>query len=119
MDELVSHSTIACTTNVTIERRHNCLTIGGEEEGRYGCSIGVVHRGIPHSEACPLVGGAHGDGQYPWPKGGGGVLELWPGWPTRGDGGELYAGGGSGGSHVKGCPAMGDPTHGITGFGPI
>jgi hypothetical protein len=51
-----------------------CLTVGGEEEGR--CSIGVIHGGIPHSGACPLGGGAHDGGQYPWPKGGGGVLEL-------------------------------------------
>jgi hypothetical protein len=55
------------------------------------------------------------------------VLELWPGWPT-GDGGSQYPlecgggqyplGGGSGG-HVGGCPAAGDPPHGITGGGPI
>jgi hypothetical protein len=64
--------------NGTIKRRHKCLTVGGEEEGHYG--YGVVHRGIPHSGACPPAGGAHDDGgQYPWPKGGGGVLELWPG----------------------------------------
>jgi hypothetical protein len=28
-----------------------CLTVGGEEEDR--CSVGVVHGGIPHGEACP------------------------------------------------------------------
>jgi hypothetical protein len=50
------------------------LIIGGEEEGR--CDIGVIHRGIPHSEACPPGGGAHDGGQYPWPEGEGGVLEL-------------------------------------------
>jgi hypothetical protein len=43
-----------------------CLTVGGEEEGR--CGIDVVHRGITHGEGCPLGGGAHGSGQYPWPK---------------------------------------------------
>jgi hypothetical protein len=35
------------------------------------CGIGVVHRGIPHGEACPLGGGAHGSGLYPWQKVGG------------------------------------------------
>jgi hypothetical protein len=51
----------------------------------------VIHRGIPHGGACPLAGGAHdGGGQYPWLESGGGVLELWPGWPA-GDGGGQYA----------------------------
>jgi hypothetical protein len=45
-------------------------------------------------------------------------VELWPGWPARGGGGQYLAGGG-GGSHVEGCPATGDPPHGITGVGPI
>jgi hypothetical protein len=57
----------------------------------------------------------------------GGVLELWPGWPARGSGGQYLVGGGGdqypngGGSagHVRGCLAVGDPRHGITGVGPI
>jgi hypothetical protein len=57
-------------------------------------------------------------GQYPWPEGGGGVLELGAGWPTGGDGGQYPAGGGDGG-HIIGCPAMGDPPHDITDGGPI
>jgi hypothetical protein len=76
MDELASHSTSAHITNVTIECRNKCLTISGEEEGHYGCGIGVVQGGIPHGGACPPAGGAHGNGQYLWPRGGGGVLEL-------------------------------------------
>jgi hypothetical protein len=86
-----------------------CLIIGGEEEGH--CSI--VHRGIPHGGACPPGEGAHsiGDGQYPWPNDGGGVLELWPG------GGQYPAGGGGG--HVKVCVAVRDPPHGITGVGSV
>jgi hypothetical protein len=74
MDELASRSTLAHITNVTIDMRHICLIVGGEEEGR--CSISVIHRGIPHGRACPLVGDARGDGQYSWLEGGGGVLEL-------------------------------------------
>jgi hypothetical protein len=62
MDELASHSTLAHITNVTIERGNKCLTVGGEEEGRCGYDIGVVHRGIPHGEACPPTGGAHDGG---------------------------------------------------------
>jgi hypothetical protein len=65
----VSHSTFVRIINVTIERRHKYLTVGGEEEGRCDCGIGVIHGGIPH-----------GGSQYPWPEGGGGVLKLWPGW---------------------------------------
>jgi hypothetical protein len=45
-----------------------CLTVSGEEEGR--CGVGVIHRGIPHGGTCPPGWGAHGKGQYPWPKGG-------------------------------------------------
>jgi hypothetical protein len=75
MDELVSRSTFARITNVTIERRRKYLTVGGEE-GRCGCDVGVIHKGIPHGGACPPTGGAHGGGQYPCPKSGGGVLEL-------------------------------------------
>jgi hypothetical protein len=45
--------------------------------------VSVVHGGIPHGGACPLAGSSQGGGgQYPWPNGGGGVLELWPGWPA-------------------------------------
>jgi hypothetical protein len=55
------------------------------------------------------------------------VLELWLGWPAGGSGGQYppggsggqYLAGGSGGSHVGGSPAVGDPTHGIMGDGPI
>jgi hypothetical protein len=68
--------------NVTIESRHECLTIGGEEEGR--CGVDVIHGGIPHSGSCPPARGAHGGGQNFWPKSGGRVLELWPGCPARG-----------------------------------
>jgi hypothetical protein len=55
------------------------------------------------------------------------VLELWPGGPIGGGGGQyppeggdgqFPAGGGSGG-HVGGCLVMGDPPHSITGGGPI
>jgi hypothetical protein len=63
MGELASRSTLAHISNVTIERRHKCLTIGGEEEGCYGCGVDVVHGGIPHSGACPPAGGAHSGGQ--------------------------------------------------------
>jgi hypothetical protein len=54
------------------------------------------------------------------------VLELWLGWPAgggggqyppEGGGGQYPPGGGSG--HVGGCPAAGDPPHGIMGGGPI
>jgi hypothetical protein len=92
-----------------------CLTVGGEEEG--WCGISVIHGGIPYCVACALGWGAHGGSQYPWPEGGEGVLELWPGCPAHSDGGQ-YLVGGSGG-HVKIYPAMGDPLHGITGVGPI
>jgi hypothetical protein len=38
---------------------------------RCGCSVSVLHRGIPHGGACPPAIGAHGGGgQYPWPEGG-------------------------------------------------
>jgi hypothetical protein len=93
-----------------------------------GCSVGVIHRVIPHSEACPLSRGAHGgDSLYPWLEGVGGVLELCLGWPAGGGvgqyppegGGGQYQAGGSGGGHVGGCPAVGDPPHGITGGGPV
>jgi hypothetical protein len=73
MDELASRSTLAHIMNVTIERRHECLTVRGEEGHR---GVGVFHGGIPHGGACPLVGAAHGSNQYPWLEGGGGVLEL-------------------------------------------
>jgi hypothetical protein len=110
--------------NVRIER-HECLTIDGEEEGR--CGVDIVHGGIPHGRAYPPARGAHGGGQYPWSEAGGGVLKLWSEWPARGGGGQYpagggdgqYAAGGGGGSHVKVCPAVGDPPHGITGVGPI
>jgi hypothetical protein len=86
MDELASCSILARIMNVTIDSRHKCFTVGGEEEGRCGCGVGVIHRGIPHGGACPLAGGAHGGDQYLWPKGLGVVLELWPGWPAGGGG---------------------------------
>jgi hypothetical protein len=96
--------------NGTIESRLKRLTVGGEE-GHCGCSVGVVHGGIPHGGACPPAGGAHGGGgQYPW-------LKLWPGWPARGSGGQYPPKGG--GSHVGGCPAVRDLPHGITVGGPI
>jgi hypothetical protein len=76
MDVLSSHSTLAHITKVTIECRHKCLTVGGEEEGRCSCGVGVVHGGIPQDGACPPAGGAHGGSQYLWPKCGGGMLEL-------------------------------------------
>jgi hypothetical protein len=55
------------------------------------------------------------------------VLELWPGWPTGGGGGQYppegsggqYIAGGGGSGHVGGYPAVGDPSHGITSVGPI
>jgi hypothetical protein len=43
MDELAIRSILARITNVTIERMHKCLTIGGEEEDRCGCDVGVIH----------------------------------------------------------------------------
>jgi hypothetical protein len=57
----------------------------------------------------------------------GGVLELWPGWPTRGGGGQYppkggggrYPTGGGGGSHIRGCLTVGDPPDGIMGGGPL
>jgi hypothetical protein len=57
----------------------------------------------------------------------GGVLELWPGWTAGGDGsqylpkggGSQYPPGGGGSGHIGGCPATGDPPHGITGGGPV
>jgi hypothetical protein len=123
----VSRSTFVHIMNVAIERRHKCLTVGGEEEGRCGCGVGVIHRGIPYGGACPPVGGAHDGDQYPWPGDGGGVLELWPGWPARSDGSQYPPGGSGGqyptgsncGGHVEGCPAAGDPPQGITGVGSI
>jgi hypothetical protein len=47
--------------------------------------------------------------------------------PTGGGAGQYLAGGGGsqypaiggGGSHIGGCPAAGDPPHGISGVGPI
>jgi hypothetical protein len=50
-----------------------CRTIGGEEEGH--CGISIIHVGIPHDRPCPPGGGAHGGVRYPWPEGGGGVLD--------------------------------------------
>jgi hypothetical protein len=54
------------------------------------------------------------------------VLELWPGWPVGGGGGQYLPEGGGGlyplgggGGHVGGWLATGDPPHGITGGGPI
>jgi hypothetical protein len=70
MNELASRSTLARITKVTIESRHRCLTISGEEEGQCGCGVGIVHGGIPHGGACPLAGGAHGGDHYPWPESG-------------------------------------------------
>jgi hypothetical protein len=76
---------------------------------------------------CPPVGGAHGGGgQYPWSEGGGGVLELWPGWSAGGGGGQYPVVGGSGqyppgaggSGHVGGCSDVGDPPNGIMGGGP-
>jgi hypothetical protein len=61
MDELASRSTLARIMNVTIERRHKCLTVGGEEKCCCGYGVGIVHRGIPHSGACPPARGAHDD----------------------------------------------------------
>jgi hypothetical protein len=52
--------TFARITNGIIESRHKKLTIDGEEEGRWGCGVGVVHGGIPRDGACPLARGAHG-----------------------------------------------------------
>jgi hypothetical protein len=101
MDELASRSTFPRIMNVTIERRHKYLTVNG------------IHGGIPHGGACPLAEDAHGGGQYLWPEGGGGVMELWSEWlagggggqyPPEGGGGQLYAGGGGGGGHVEGFP---------------
>jgi hypothetical protein len=127
MDELVSHSTLAHITNVTIERRHKCHTVDGEEEGHHDCGIGVIQGGIPHGEACPPAGGAHCGGQYPRLEGEGGVLELGLGWPA-GEGGGQYPPGcdggqyppaGGGGGNVEVCLATGDPPHNITGVGPV
>jgi hypothetical protein len=101
-----------------------CLTIDGEEQGR--CGVSVIHGGIPHDGACPLGGGAHGDGNYPLPEGGGGVLELWPRclvggscsqYLGRGGGGKYPAGGGDG--HIEVCLVVGDPPHSITDVGPV
>jgi hypothetical protein len=119
---------LARITKVTIESRHKFVTTGGEEEGCYGCGVNIVHGGIPHDGACPPTGGAHSGGsQYPWPESGGGVLELWTGWPARGGGGQYpprgcggqYPAGGGGGSHIEGCLAVGDPPHGIMDVRPI
>jgi hypothetical protein len=68
MYEIASHLTLAHITNVIIARRHKCLIIDGEEEGRYGYGVGVAHRGIPHGGACPPTGGAHDGGSIPGPK---------------------------------------------------
>jgi hypothetical protein len=108
MDELASHSTLTRITNVTIEMRNKCHTVDGDEEGRCGCGVGVIHRGILHDGAYPPAGGAHGNGQYLWPEGGGVVLELWHGWPA-----------GGGGGHVEVYPVVGDPPHDITCFGHV
>jgi hypothetical protein len=40
---------LARIMNVTIERRHKCLTVGGDEEGRCDCGVGVIQGGIPTS----------------------------------------------------------------------
>jgi hypothetical protein len=93
-----------------------CLIVGGEEEVHW--DIDVVHRGIPHSGNCPPAGGAHDGGQYTWPEGGGWVLELWPGCPTGGGGGQ-YPAEGDGGGHIEVCPGARDPPHSITGVGPV
>jgi hypothetical protein len=122
MEELASRSTLAHIMNVTIEWRHKCLTVGGEEEGHCNCSVGVIHGGIPHGRACPLAGDAHSGNPYHWPEGGGGVLELWPRWSTGGGGSQYPPGGGGGqylargdvGGHVELCLAIGDPPHSIT-----
>jgi hypothetical protein len=127
MDELASHSMLADITNVTIERRHKCITVGGEEECRYGCGVGVIHGGIPQSGVCPPAGDAHDNGQYPWHEGGGVVLELCLRWPTGGDDdhyppggcGSQYSTGGGDGGHIEGCPTVKDPPHDIMGVGPI
>jgi hypothetical protein len=90
------------------------------------CSVDVVHGGIPHVRACPAAEGAHNSGdQYSWPKGGGGVLELWSGWPSIGDDGQYPPKGSGGqylprsdsGSHIGGYPTAGNPLHAITGGG--
>jgi hypothetical protein len=55
------------------------------------------------------------------------VLELWPGWPAGGGGdqylviggGGKYPARGGGGGHIEGCPAVGDPPHGIMGVRPV
>jgi hypothetical protein len=55
------------------------------------------------------------------------VLELWPRWPAgggvsqylAGGGGDQYSTEGGGGGHIGGCPAVGDPSYGITGVGSI
>jgi hypothetical protein len=71
MEELASRSTLAHIMNVTIERRHKCLTVSGEEEDGCDCSVGVIHEGIPHGSACPPAEDAHSGNPYRWPKGGG------------------------------------------------
>jgi hypothetical protein len=70
----VSRLTFARITNATIEKRHKCLFICGEKEGRCSCGIGVIHEDIPHGGAYPPAGGAHNDDQYPWVESGGGVV---------------------------------------------
>jgi hypothetical protein len=55
------------------------------------------------------------------------VVELWPGWPAGGgadqclagsSGGVQYLAGSSDGGHIRGCPAVGDPSHDIIDVGP-
>jgi hypothetical protein len=46
------------------------------------------------------------------------VLELWPGCPTGGGGGQ-YPAGGDGGGHVEVCSGARDPPHSIMGVGPV
>jgi hypothetical protein len=55
------------------------------------------------------------------------VLELCPGWPARGGGGQYppegggsqYPPRGDGGGHIRGCPTAGETPHSITGGGPV
>jgi hypothetical protein len=54
------------------------------------------------------------------------VLEIWPGWPAGGGGGQYPPEGGGGqyplgggGGHVGGCLAAGDPLHDTMGGGPV
>jgi hypothetical protein len=121
MDELASHSTLAHITKVIIESRHKCLTVSGEEEGH--CGYGFRHCPQKHSPWWGLPS----RWRCPWWQplslaqrcvGGGGVLELWPGWPAVGSDGQYLDRGGSGG-HVVACLATGDPHHSITGVEPI